>query len=119
MLTITPDQVPPAPLFSCDVRPARHAVVVAPAGELDLATVPHVRDALAELHHAGFTHVVLDLGAVDFLDSSALALLAFTDRTAARDGHRFSLVVGDGPVRRTLELSGLLDQLDLLPRSPA
>jgi len=108
------------PSFACDVRPARRAVVVAPSGELDMATVPGVRDALTELHEAGFAHLILDLTAVDFLDSSGLALIAAADRAATDDGRRFSLVLGAArAVRRTLELSGLLGRLDVLPRSPA
>jgi hypothetical protein len=41
-------------VFRCDVRRSRDAVVVAPAGELDLSTVDVVERELDELRDAGF-----------------------------------------------------------------
>ena len=50
-------------------------VRVCPIGEVDVDTVGVVRAQLDELTVAGFTHVILDLRDVTFLDSSGLHLV--------------------------------------------
>lgn len=82
------------------------AIVLALRGELDLATVPSLRDHLLE---AVRTHqsVVLDLAGLTFLDSTGLGLLvSAVKRLSARNG---TLVVAapSPTVRRVLEVSGL------------
>ena len=60
--------------FDIDVSDDGALFVVAPSGELDLATVPSVREALARCsatHHA----LVLDLREVTFMDSTGVRLL--------------------------------------------
>lgn len=84
--------------------------VLALRGELDLATVPALRDRLLEVVR---THrsVVLDLSGLGFLDSTGLGLLvSAVKRLHARKG---SLVVtAPSPtVRRLLEVSGLVGHL--------
>lgn len=80
--------------------------VLALSGELDLGTVPGLRERLLE---AVRTHrsVVLDMAELSFLDSTGLGLLvSAVKRLAARQG---TLVVAapSVPVRRLLEMSGL------------
>jgi anti-anti-sigma factor len=61
--------------FRCDVQPARDHVRVRPVGEVDVATVSLVERCLTELRAAGFGHIRVDLGEVEFMDSSGLPLL--------------------------------------------
>lgn len=61
------------------------------------------------------THIVnvlLDISRLTFLDSTGIHLLLRADADARRDGWAFSLRSEvQGPVRRTLEMVGLLEYL--------
>lgn len=103
--------------FSVDVRPARDRVVVAPQGELDLATVEGVRAEIAELRSRGFSDVVLDLRGLTFLDSAGIHLLLDSHRAAEARGLAFSIIDGPEPVGRALELTGVSHVLRRAPRA--
>ena len=60
-------------------------------GELDLSTVPALRDALNRIRDRGVNRLVIDLAGVNFIDSVSVASLVNTQRRL-RDG-RFALVV--------------------------
>lgn len=49
--------------------------VVAVGGEVDVYTAPKLRDAITELVAAGNYDLVIDLGDVEFLDSTGLGVL--------------------------------------------
>lgn len=59
-------------------------VVVAPQGRLDLPVAPGLRTKLIGLVEAGHTRVVVDLSAVELIDSSGLGALV-AGFEAARD----------------------------------
>jgi anti-sigma B factor antagonist len=103
--------------FSVAVHPSRNEVVVAPAGELDMATASQVDHQLAELRDVGFTDIVFDLRAVTFIDSSGLHLLLSVHRRAQADGHRFRLIEGSEATHRLFELTGTADVFDFVGRS--
>ena len=99
--------------FSVSRRRAGDAIVVAPAGEIDLATV----DALwAEIEAAsGDTDkLVLDLREVTFIDSAGLRLVLQNSRAIAS----FGVVRGPLEVQRVFDLVGLDDRLTMLDRPP-
>ncbi len=49
--------------------------VVAVGGEIDVYTAPRLRDRISELVAAGSYDIVIDLEAVEFLDSTGLGVL--------------------------------------------
>jgi anti-anti-sigma factor len=85
-------------------------LVVAPSGELDLATVPRVEDALRS-PEGPVSHVTLDLTNVSFMDTSGLRLVLEEEKRAAQSGRTYSLVPGPPAVQRIFELSGVADRL--------
>jgi anti-sigma B factor antagonist len=97
--------------FTCRSRSEGDAVIVAPRGELDMATVGAVEQELRRARSHGAAKVVLDLAGLSFMDSSGLHLVARWTEDASRDGFHFE--VGEGPpaVRRVFELAGMDDQL--------
>jgi anti-sigma B factor antagonist len=95
--------------FRVTVRPDGPRTIVEAHGELDLGTVPVVEREVAQLREQGVESIVLDLRELTFIDSSGLNLLLRLDAEARSDGFRFSIVEGDGPVRRLLELTNLAD----------
>jgi anti-anti-sigma factor len=90
--------------------------VVAPHGEVDLATVGAVRDALRPGEVS--TRVVLDLRQVEFMDSAGLALIVEQMRRAEQDGFDFAVVRGLDQVQRLLRMAGLAERLVVLDEVP-
>jgi anti-sigma B factor antagonist len=93
-------------------RPERSRVVVVVSGELDMETVPLVREAFDQLRDAGWTSVVLDARRLTFVDSQGLHLLIALDRDARSRAWAFSLADGSPPLARLLDLVGLRDHFD-------
>jgi len=63
-----------------EVRIERDSRVVV-SGDLDLATAPQLMSAVESLAASGARRVVVDLGAVSFIDSSGISALLRADRT--------------------------------------
>ncbi len=95
--------------FTVKVYGDRGAVVVAPRGELDLATADQLSERLAE--HEGAALLVLDLRGLTFMDSSGVALVLEHQRRAEAAGKDFRLVAGVGEVQRLFEVTGLVRHL--------
>lgn len=82
-------------------------VVLGVSGEVDLGTAPRLREHLVNLIADGHRHVVVDLTATDFLDSTGLgALVAGFKRLRAHDGD-MKLVCLPGRIRKVFELTRL------------
>jgi anti-sigma B factor antagonist len=81
------------------------AARVRPMGELDLATVPVLVAELAGLRHAGVRVVILDLSALDFIDSSGLRCILEYDAEARRNGCSIALVRGPDAVQRVFRIT--------------
>lgn len=98
---------------SIEVIEARAGVtVVKLLGEHDLAGASDL-DFLLESLVGANRLVVVDLSDATFLDSSILLALVRADQSARARGATFRLQFGTAPiVKRALELTGLLDQLE-------
>lgn len=82
-------------------------VVLAVSGEVDLGTAPRLREHLVNLIDDGHRHVVVDLSATDFLDSTGLgALVAGFKRLRAHEGD-MRLVCSTARIRKVFELTRL------------
>lgn len=86
------------------------APVVRVSGELDLSSVEAVRAALDASVGDGAARVELDLGALEFLDSSGLSLFV---ELAGRIP--VTIVAASDPVRRIIDVTGLGEVLGLSP----
>jgi anti-sigma B factor antagonist len=86
-------------------------------GEVDVATAPQLRAALNELIDRGAQRIILDLGAVAFVDSSGLGVLvgAFRKLEDTSGGRLRVENVQDG-VRKVFEITGLGPMFGLSPR---
>jgi anti-anti-sigma factor len=92
---------------SIDIREAgeRH-VVVAIAGEIDLATAPLLAGALRWYRECD---VIVDLSAVRLLDASGLTVLIRTQKRLRRTGHTLRTTGESGGVLAAMRLAGLVD----------
>jgi len=84
--------------------------VVEIIGEVDVYSAPQAKKVMHELVDGGATHLLIDLRATDYLDSTAMgALVGVLRRTAERGG--WVRLVGPGPrIRRLFEITRL-DQI--------
>jgi anti-sigma B factor antagonist len=84
--------------FAAPITRRRDYVVVAPVGELDIATTPALRGRLGLALGSGATPAV-DLRHVTFMDSSGVHVLAWADReSVVTSGRRLQLIAGDAPL---------------------
>jgi anti-anti-sigma factor len=102
-------------MFGVHVHEADGTTVVVVEGEVDIATVEAVRQALKRT--AG--PLLLDLSGVTFLDTSGLRLVVEQDRDAKATGRPFSIVAGPPEVQRLFDIAGLRDRLPFVTPPPA
>lgn len=96
-----------------DATPAPFGAVVSIAGELDIATVPHLTAALQGEPVADAEAVVVELTGVTFMDSTGLAALMTLKRDLDARGGRLLLACPEGPARLLFDVSGVDAQLAL------
>jgi anti-sigma B factor antagonist len=82
------------------------ACVVRLGGELDLYNAGQVRDALGDACTDAPERIVVDLGEVEFIDSTALGVL-IEARTKLENRRAFMLAAPGLETRRALQISGL------------
>jgi anti-anti-sigma factor len=92
-------------MFDVHVQRVGDTDVIAPAGELDLATSHALGAALAAAGEHGAPRVVLDLRRLTFVDSSGISLIIKFKRHFAAEGVQFGVVKGDEIVQRAFEIS--------------
>jgi anti-sigma B factor antagonist len=88
------------------VEKVGEALLVRLGGELDLYNAQDVRGALLEACSESPQRVVVDLGEVEFLDSTALGVL-IEARSQMTDRRAFLLAAPGLETRRALKISGL------------
>jgi anti-sigma B factor antagonist len=72
----TPGAPSPTPEgFALSIEPTTDGGVVSVQGEVDVYTSPALRERLYRLIDDGATRVIIDLGGMDFIDSSGLGVL--------------------------------------------
>ena len=103
----------PSDDFSVEVHRQAGAAVVAPTGEIDVATVDRVRERLRACE-ADAAVVVLDLRGVEFMDTSGLQLVFETQRRAMQASFEFVVVRGSRQLQRLFEVAGFGDRLRLV-----
>ena len=100
--------------FAVRSRQAGGVTVVEVGGEIDVETAPRMRAALAAAVDAGLP-VVVDLGAVTFMDSFGFGVLAAAHQQGARAGTPVALRAVSHRIRQLLGLLGLDAVLTLEP----
>jgi anti-anti-sigma factor len=89
------------------------------SGELDIATVPRLEEAVASVLAQGARRVVIDLSPLAFVDSSGLRMLiAFHDRAAA-EGWSLALVRPAEPSLSVFQITGAEENLPFIDDPPS
>jgi anti-anti-sigma factor len=77
-------------------------------GEVDISNLDRLREEISDvLAEPGLTGLVLDLGLLDFIDSSGVQVLLSGKRTADGRGVAFSVANAHGKVLRVLTILNL------------
>jgi anti-sigma B factor antagonist len=90
-------------------QPLGGAPCLALAGELDIADVPRAEEALDAAIAETTGAFLVDLCALEFLDSSGIRVLLRARALLGREDRTLALVCPPGPVLRALELTGVSD----------
>jgi len=106
---------PPPMHYTIDHDPIDGGHLVIASGELDVAATPRLSTVLAMTSSGAGQRVVLDLVAVDFIDSTALGTILKAAGQLEGQGHTLAVVAPDGPVRRLLEMTNLTGRFLLFP----
>ncbi len=100
-MQINLQHIPPTP------RDAQAVAVIGLSGRFDAHEVPRVRQALTQAADRSKGHVVVDLGGVNFIDSSGLACLVQGMKYCREHGADQVLCNLQQPVRIIFELTRL------------
>ena len=90
-----------------------HGCVVAARGQIDLYSAPTFKTALVEALDDGITDLVVDLTAVDFMDSTGLGVLVGVSKRLRQAGGSVSIVTADETIKRIFEISGLTKRFEI------
>ncbi len=99
--------VVPPPELTCLASLGHGEAVVAVTGELDLSTAPALSRSLADVLDQRPQRVTLELGRLEFIDSTGLTLLVRTSNRLKEHDGTLRLAHPTPPVRRVLEIVGL------------
>jgi len=83
-------------------------------GELDLASVPTLENAMADATFDGMAEIVLDLRGLEFIDSTGLRAILLQDKRSTERGQAFALVRGSEQVQRLLDMTHVEEHLRIV-----
>lgn len=92
----------------------RGTVRVALTGELDISSAPQLDDQLAKVEADGPPVIVLDLRALEFMDSTGLRTVVTADARARDQGRRLAVVRGPDAVHRVFSVTRLDERLEII-----
>jgi anti-sigma B factor antagonist len=89
------------------------ATVVAVGGEIDVYTAPKLRDKITELVARGHYDIVVDLEAVEFLDSTGLGVLVGGLKKVRQHNGMLRLVCTQERLLKIFRITGLAKVFDI------
>jgi anti-anti-sigma factor len=107
------------PPFAIEIEQRAGRTILNLTGELDLATVGELEDALTQRLEAG-EDLVIDLRSLQFMDSSGVRALV-AGHAAAQNGHGSLVIVRakrDSEVDRVIDVSGIVTALGMVDEPP-
>jgi anti-sigma B factor antagonist len=93
--------------LTLNTRTQGEHTVLEVAGEVDVYTAPGLRDRISDLLDGGQHRLVVDLGGVEFLDSTGLGVLVAGLNRAREVGGSLSLVCPQERVLKLFRITGL------------
>jgi anti-sigma B factor antagonist len=106
---------PLVPHFELEETRSGGVDVVSVSGEIHLSTAPSFRERLDAIIEAGDGTLVLDLSAVEFIDSTGLSVLLNALRLVTQRHGHMALVCTNPTVLRLFEITRLDATFDIRP----
>ena len=103
--------VPKFELSDADAEGGAHVVEL--QGEIHVTTAPRLAEHLTSAIERGKTAIVLDMGGVEFIDSTGLTVLLNALRLAGQRDGRLALVCTNPTVLRLFQITGLENTFDM------
>ena len=101
--------------LSLSTRPEGDRTVVEVGGEIDVYTAPRLRDKITELVGAGVYDLVIDMEAVEFLDSTGLGVLVGGLKKVRAHGGSLRLVCTQERLLKIFRITGLAKVFTMHP----
>lgn len=92
--------------LSFEVKDLNGIGILGVSGEVDLYTVPQLREALAEMAQR-WPRYAVDLDGVSFIDSTGLGVLVGGLKRAREAGSALELICSSAQILRIFEITGL------------
>ncbi len=106
-----------------DLTLATHDVdgktIVAVGGEIDVYTAPKLRDKITELVGAGVYEIIIDMQAVEFLDSTGLGVLVGGLKKVRAHEGSLQLVCNQDRLLKIFRITGLAKVFVIHPSTEA
>ena len=87
----------------------RHTIVA--SGELDVSSAQMLEETISEACTAGATELVLDMGGIEFMDSTGLKAILSGKAMCEEHDCEYSLTPAQRPVERALTMMGIRSRL--------
>jgi len=87
--------------------PSSDTVIIRVEGEVDVYTSPRLKQEIMDELAAGRTRLIVDLNAVEYLDSTALGVLIGGLKRARERGGDLQLICDNVRILRIFEITGL------------
>jgi anti-sigma B factor antagonist len=88
--------------------------VITVTGEIDIATAPTLREHVAQVVETSGSDLIIDLSAVDFIDSTGLGVIVGAYKKVGEREGSLSVVSGQELVRRLFSITGLDDVIPIM-----
>jgi len=88
-------------------------IVVAPTGEVDLASAGDLREGLVQAESQASGGLVIDLRQVGFIDSTGIGELVGCHRRCREAGRALGFVVPEGTISKILKVTGMDSVFDI------
>lgn len=96
-----------------DTSTVGSATVVSVRGELDLHTAPELDAALKQVAASQAPILVVDLGGVEFMDSTGLSTIVAAVAASRRYGGQVRVVAATDKIKKVFTLTGVDQQVGL------
>ncbi|MFC6018632.1 STAS domain-containing protein [Plantactinospora solaniradicis] len=93
--------------LSLTTRTIGEHTVLEVGGEVDVYTAPRLRERLVELIDGGARRIIVDLGRVDFLDSTGLGVLVGALKRLRPVNGSFGLICDKEPLLKIFRITAL------------
>lgn len=97
---------------------AEGTVEVVLTGELDISTFDQAQRQVEDAEKTAPTLLVIDLGSLQFVDSTGVRLILIADQRAKAAGRRLAIRLGEGPALRVFAALGLTSRFEVLDAEP-